>query len=282
MTDLPDDTDPETLARLAQERPDLWPQIRQHPHCYPELAQWIDRNATMTAPAPPKPTSQEWAARFQQATGREPSMSEFQAAQASGEIADAHNHRDQSVQQMSAGARQLATGVKDFYKARVAPTVEQAGRRVAPTARAATANVPSGWMAKAPLALPVTAFIAIISLFLPVATRRGRAENFFADELSGEGVFLLVSFLVTIVLAVLALISGNRKLRLATGIVGGVVGLIGIIDCFLVMGAVTNGSAVGVGAIIVLLSSVVIVAASAVIFVQLRRERVAGGQSSAP
>lgn len=272
MTDLNDDLPPEALAKLAQERPDLWPQIRQHQNCYPELAHWIDMHAVQGAPAPSKPTAEEWAARFQQTNGREPTMSEYQAALASGEIADT-NKRDPSFQQISAGARQIATGAKDFYNARIAPAVERTGERVAPTARAASAAIPSGWLAKTPLALPISAFIALVALFLPIATRNGRAKNFFTDELSGEGVFLLVLLIVTIALAAFALVTRHRKLRLAAGIVGAIVGLIGLIDCFIVMSAVANGAAVGVGAIIVLLASVVIIASSVAMIVQLRQER---------
>lgn len=280
MTDLNDDLLPEALAKLAPERPDLWPQIRRHPNCYPELARWIDMHAAQTAPVPQKPTADDWAALFGQANGREPTMSEYYAALESGEIGG-ENTRDPSLQQMSAGARQIATGAKDFYNARVAPAVERTGERVAPTARAATAAIPGGWLAKAPLALPITAFIALISLFLPVATRNGRAKNFFADELSGEGVFLLVLLIAAIALAACAMVTGHRKLRLATGIVGAIVGLIGVIDCFIVMAAVVNGAAVGAGAIIMLLASVVIIASSVAMIVQLRRERSAGGQAPA-
>lgn len=272
MTDLNDDLQPEALAKLAPDRPDLWPQIRRHPNCYPELARWIDMHAAQTAPVPQKPTADDWAALFGQANGREPTMSEYQAALASGEIAG-ESKRDQSLQQMSAGARQLATGAKDFYTARVAPAVERTGERAAPTVRAATAAIPGGWLAKAPLVLPIVAFIALISLFLPVATRNGRAKNFFADELSGEGVFLLVLLIITIALAAFALVTRQRKLSLAAGSVGAIVGVIGVIDCFIVMAAVVNGAAVGVGAIIILLASVVIIASGVAMIVQLRRER---------
>lgn len=38
--------DPVALAHLAQQRPDLWPQIRQHPSIYPGLDAWIVQQST--------------------------------------------------------------------------------------------------------------------------------------------------------------------------------------------------------------------------------------------
>lgn len=81
-----------------------------------------------------------WAQAFQADQGREPTMREFQAAQASGQIA---RDRDPSMRQMADGVKQFAAGAKGLYDSRVAPAVERSGAkefyqdRVAPVAKSA-------------------------------------------------------------------------------------------------------------------------------------------------
>ena len=51
---IPLDATAEELARLAAERPELWPAIHAHPNAYPALREWIAAQAPVTA-APPQP-----------------------------------------------------------------------------------------------------------------------------------------------------------------------------------------------------------------------------------
>src|SRR5699024_3563861 len=81
----------------------------------------------------PVPTPEQWAAQFQQEHGREPSMSEYQAALAAGVIAAPGEQQpripDPSLQQMRQGFSQVAAGAKNLYGSRVAPALAQSVER---------------------------------------------------------------------------------------------------------------------------------------------------------
>lgn len=271
VSDLNDASiDPATLAALAQARPDLWPAITTHPNCYAELRTWI---AQRTAPMPPKPqapapvTAAEWAAQFQQANHREPTMSEYQTAVTAGLIVQERGPRDPSAEQMAAGAKQFATGAKEFFNSRVAPAAVDATRAVQHAVqeqqRGATAT-PKGWMSWAPFALPVAAFLALVSLFLPVISAFGMSVNFFHEEAGGEGVILLIVMLLVIAASITAIIMRVKWARITAGVVGIVAGLIGVIDGFGTMANIgsAGGASVGAGVVLLAIFSVVMLAAA--------------------
>lgn len=275
--DLNDATiDPAVLASLTQARPDLWPAILAHPNCYPELGAWIRKH---TAPMPQEPqapapvTAAQWSATFQQANGREPSMSEYQAAVNAGLIAQERGPRDPSAEQMAAGAKQFATGAKEFFNNRVAPAAADATRAVhsAVQEQQREANAtPTGWMSWAPFALPVAAFLALISLFLPAISAYGMSVSFFA---SGDGPILLVMMLLVIAASVTSIILRVKWARITAGAVGIAAGLMGLIDGFLTMGSATgiDGASVGVGLVLLVLFSVVVLAAAIIILLPAKK-----------
>ncbi len=248
---------------------------------------------------PERPTADAWAAAFQQATGREPTMHEFQTALANGEIA---KERDPSLQQMSAGARQIVAGAKGLYDSRVAPAIERSGAkdfitgRVEPAARGAmhatqrvageshpdASTALETWAARALIALPCAAFFAIISLFLPAISGYGLSANYFNDGPDGEGALLLFAFFLVIGAAVTGIISRRRWSRIAVGVIAVLVGLLGVGDGFGTMMSVSDGLSVGFGLVLLAVTSVVIVASGVVVLLSLRdRGKVAAAPHSA-
>lgn len=178
---------------------------------------------------PPGVTAEQPAAGFQQTHHREPAMSECQAAVHAGLIAPGRRPRDPSMQQMADGARQVVNGARDFFKAKVASAVENSGakeflgRRVAPAAQSAVRSMRQSTsrpgLARlrglATFILPAAAFLAIISLFMPVSSAMGFSVNYFSDE----GGFLLFSMLAAIAASVVAVIRTANWSRITAGVV---------------------------------------------------------------
>lgn len=240
-------------------------------------------HATASQAVPPRPqvppvvTAEQWGAGFQQTHHREPTMSEYQAAVHAGLIAPEHRPRDPSMQQMADGAKQVVNGARDFFNTKVAPAVENSGakeflsNRVAPAAQSAARSMQQSTsrpgLAKlrglATFILPAAAFLATISLFMPVASAMGFSVNYF----SGEGGFLLFIMLVAIAASVVAVIRKANWSRITAGVVGIVAGLIGMIDGFGTMGSVsgTRYASVGAGVVLLALLSVVMLAAAVLI-----------------
>lgn len=233
-----------------------------------------------------------WAQAFQAEQGREPTMSEFQAAQASGQIA---RDRDPSMRQMADGVKQFAAGAKGLYDSRVAPAVERSGAkefyqdRVAPAARTAGERMhqavdeassgaarPSGqlgtWMARAPMLVPVAALGAAISLFLPSASQRGDSVNFFSGEAAGEGGFALFVMLVVIAAAVAMTVVKKKWAVVATGALSVVAGLLAAVDGFGNMAgfASQSGVSVGIGSVLLGLFGLALLAGGALVLLSLR------------
>lgn len=270
-------TDATALAAIAQSRPDLWPAVRQHPNCYPELAGWIDRqSAAARPPAPPKLTADQWSAQFQQVNHREPTLGEYQAAVRDGHVAAEPRQRDASAQQMADGARQVASGAKEFFNTRAAPAAQNAVRSIRQSAseqRSSPQTGTSRWAGWAPFALPVAAFVAIISLFMPIVSAMGFSANFFSDEAEGEGGFLLFVMLVTIAAAVTSIIVAAKWARVSAGVMGLVAGVIGMIDGFGNMISVSShgGASIGAGLVFLALMALVMLACGILILLSLRR-----------
>ncbi|MDN5816472.1 MAG: hypothetical protein L0J68_06340 [Micrococcaceae bacterium] len=265
--------DPATLTQLAQSRPDLWQGISSNLNCPVELANWIRLQIPNDPPLqqtqPPAPvTAEEWSARFQRATDREPTMSEYQSAVETGQILPERRPRDPSAEQMAAGAKQIAAGAKELFNNRVAPAAAGAARSVQGAMKERSAQQPSttNWTTWAPFALPVTAFVTLVCLFLPAGTAFGMSINFFDEEAGGEGVFLLVLMLLVIATAVAAIITRKRWARNTAGIVGILVGLVGAIDGFGTMANISSirGASVGAGAVLLAILSIVLLAAAVI------------------
>jgi hypothetical protein len=191
---------------------------------------------------------------------------------------------------MADGARQVVTGAKGFYDTKVAPAVERSGAkdffndRVAPAAQnaarsARTAynnqrrNPRSGlqrWSSRAPFILPVAAFLAIISLFLPIASMLDISVNFFSDELDeSDGGLILFLMIVVIAASVVFFILKVKWARIVAGVAGVVAGLAGMIDGFGNMISISGhtGASVGAGLVFLALLSVVVTAAGVLVLI---------------
>ncbi|MGO1177669.1 MAG: hypothetical protein ACTMKZ_15975 [Brevibacterium aurantiacum] len=294
--------DPWTLARLAETRSDLWPAIQQHPNCYPELQHWISQqlgqqhyqppapSGQQQPQAPPRLTPDQWAAEFQQNSGREPTMSEFRDAQMRGEVGRERTAVDPSMQQMTQGAKQLAGGAKDFFTNRVAPTAVGAARNVQTSVReqAGQARSGGGWQAWMPLALPASAVLSVIGLCLPAASASASgfgysfsdSQSYFNEDAGGIGWVLLIFVLITLAFAVTAMVKRVKWSRITAGVAGIVTAIFAAISSFGIMGAVSDYSgsgfgvsasaSVGPGAVILAIASVCMLAAAVLTLVMLR------------
>ena len=184
--------------------------------------------------------------------------------------------KDQSIRQMSDGAKQIAHGAKELFADHVAPTTRSAARSVkqalAEQKRGQKPGV-QGWMSWAPFALPVSGFLGIFSLFLPMATGYGRSLNFFSrSETRGEGFFLIVVFLLVIASSIYLLVSNTKRSRIIAGSIGGIGGLVGCIDGFGNMAIISDGyGSVGAGAVLLSLLSSIILVASILVLLELRK-----------
>lgn len=236
---------------------------------------------------PPVVTAEQWGAEFRQTHHRDPTMSEYQAAVHAGLIASERRSRDPSMQQMADGAKQVVNGARHFFNTKVAPAVENSGakkflrNRVAPAAQSAACSMGQSTsgpgLAKlrglATFILPVAAFPAIISLFMPVASAMGFSVDYFSDEAGGESGFLLFIMLVAIDASVVAVTRKANWSSITAGVVGIVAGLIGVVDGFGTMGSVsgTRYASVGAGAVLLALLSVVMLAAAVLILLSPRQ-----------
>ncbi|MDL5199732.1 hypothetical protein [Streptomyces sp. ALI-76-A] len=146
-------------------------------------------HATASQAVPPRPqvppvvTAEQWGAGFQQTHHREPTMSEYLAAVHAGLIAPECRPRDPSMQQST--SRPVLAKLRGL----------------------------------ATFILPAAAFLAIISLFLPVASAMGFSVNYFSDEAGGEGGFLLFIMLAAIAASVVAVIRKANWSRITAGVV---------------------------------------------------------------
>lgn len=240
-------------------------------------------------------STDQWAAAFQQDNCREPTLAEYQEALRLGHVASEHRPRDPSLQQMADGARQVAAGAKSLYEAKVAPAVERSGakeffnEKVAPAAQSAAHSAkaafdeqrqdPQGslqrWIARAPRILPIASFLAIITLFLPIASISGFSVNFFSKELDqSDGGFILFLMLVVIGSSIATFILKAKWARIAAGASGVVAGLVGMTNGFGNMASVSSqsGASVGIGLVLLALLSVMVAACGVLVLMPLRRK----------
>lgn len=158
-------------------------------------------------------------------------MSEYQAAVHAGLIAPERRPRDPSMEQMADGAKQVVNGARDFFNTKVAPAVENSGAKeflVAPAAQSAARSMQQSTsrpgLAKlrglATFILPAAAFLAIISLFMPVASAVGFSVNYFMGSVSGTrhaSVGAGVALLALLSAAVLILLSPRQTPAIPPG-----------------------------------------------------------------
>lgn len=178
--------------------------------------------------------------------------------------------QDPSAQQMSDAAKQFASGAKDFFNARVAPAAKNAARQVQETAQQQKADPKNvaGWVALMPLVMAAAAFLSIISLFLPIATFFGMSLNFFDSEAGGEGVLLLIAFLVVIAAAIAELVVRKTWSRITAGVLGILVGALGAFDGFGTMANLSGVTSPGAGVVMLAIFSTILLLASVILLLQ--------------
>lgn len=265
--DLTDPTiDAVTLRSIVAERSDLWPQVLQHPSCYPGLADYI-----RSQQGPPQPPSGPQATQAQQQP--QPAQTEQQGA----------------GEHFAAGARQLAGGAKDYWNSKAAPAVSGA-------IKDARTNGSKSWTFWGRLAQPFIALLSFITLFFPAIRvldefnieqqAEGLAEelglsdelsaardelglhttqNFLTQDMTAAGVILLLLLLATIGAAVASLVTTQALLRLVAAGVGAVTGLVAfIVSIIYLVAAGEDHLTVGFGAVFMLILSILLIAASVI------------------
>ena len=196
--------DASTLGRVASLRPDLWNVILHHRNCYVELAEWIRQNQQgQVAPPGPAVSEAQWMAQFQGTYRREPTMGEYQAARAAGQIQPVPG----------------AAGTPGFPQAW-------------PVVNAAPAGAAGGahWMTWTAPAMVIVVFLMAISLFMPMfsvtALGQSYSPNFFDADIAGAGVFVLLTLIVLMSFAVVSLLGRQKWARITTGVLGIIAGLV--------------------------------------------------------
>ncbi|MDP9904728.1 hypothetical protein [Arthrobacter bambusae] len=149
-----------------------------------------------------------------------------------------HGNSDQMRQgakQLVDGASKVAAGAKDYLDARMSPAVRNAARTVRDRIGAKTRES-GGPLALArsyaPRVIPIAALVAIMALYLPIASFHGYGLNYM--DAGSDGKVLLILSILTIIAAALnlAVKPGNTGLRLAAGISAGCEGLGALPDGF--------------------------------------------------
>ncbi|WP_460804733.1 hypothetical protein [Nocardiopsis aegyptia] len=157
-------------------------------------------------------------------------------------------------QQVASGAKELANGAKTYFANTVAPAAMGAAQTVSQRSGQAPGAV--HWTIWSRFALPVLAFIGIISLFMPLASAsymgRSRSINYFSEDAPpGEGAVMLIAFLLVIGFSVASLVTGRKWALITAGVLAILVGLVGMLNGFGTAAAI-NGErygSVGAGAI---------------------------------
>ncbi len=202
VEDLVDPTlHPQMLADLAGARPDLWDAILAHPACYDALRQWIV------------------AQRNQQAS----SMG------AMSQQAGCQSNASQSLDQVAAGAKQMAAGVGEFFSQTVAPAAFSAANSVQ-QAISETADKPKNVRIPRYLLMgsALFALLALFMTFFPFARGFILVDSFYSSE-AGQargGIVMFVFLVATIILALVALVKESRKISIAYTVVAVLAGLL--------------------------------------------------------
>ncbi|MFC8125423.1 hypothetical protein [Streptomyces sp. NPDC057302] len=215
-------------------------------------------HATASQAVPPRPqvppiaAAEQWAAGFHQTHHREPTMSEYQAAVHAGLIAP-ERRPSRTLEPRSSSATALPPP-------RGAPRARCSEHLASGTGQAEGAGHLH------PSRRGVPGFLAIISLFMPVASDMGFSVNYFSDEAGGEGGFLLFIMLVTIAASVVAVIRKAHWSRITAAVVGIVAG-----SGAMGSASGTRYASVGAGVVLLALLSVVMLAAAVCILLSPRQ-----------
>lgn len=143
-------------------------------------------------------SEQQWTEKFTADHGREPTLSEYQAAKSAGEFGETAAPAG-SVQGTAFPAR--PRGLAAVY----------------------------GFL---PLIIAGLGVLAVLSLFLPVLSALGQSANWFASGLAEEGYLLLVSFLLVIGAGALLWFKRVAWARFTAGGIAVLVGLLAVVDGF--------------------------------------------------
>lgn len=279
--------DSATLRQIAAVRTDLWPQIQNHSNCDQELAGYIRQNSWPAAPQPPTSTGAQPPFGAQTGGQRPPGdpgppqggqpYPQPQAGQPQPGQSHTGSQASQGAQQLASGAKQLAGGAKEYFANTVAPAAVNAAQNVSQRSGQALGG-PVHWTIWFRFALPVAALLAIIALFMPIASvsymGRSMSINYFSEEApSGEGAIMLVLFLAVIGFAVVSLVTGRKWAIITAGVLGVLAGLIGMINGFGSASAISGqqyGSA-GAGAILLGVMGIGMLATAIITFLPQNR-----------
>lgn len=188
-------------------------------------------NPPSQTPPPSRPammTPDDWAAQFTTQMGREPSMSEYQQAVASGVVGAP---RDPSIQQMRDGVRQLAQGMGGFVSGRLGSPTAAPTRAEQSSTSGIGATLPTiRGVSSLMLILPAGALIAIIGLLMPVVTTPGGSFGWFSKDLdqsvTGVSLLMLVGCLACLACSAVIFSRRARSAVIVSIVVGALTGLL--------------------------------------------------------
>lgn len=255
---------PETLAHIAQHRPDLRAAVAKHPACYPALKEWIDQQAGSSAYA---------------ASGTD------QVGEGAKKIAaEAKEFFQTNV------APAASSAAKNLRNATTAEYAKVKGSKDV-----------AAWI---PLAIPALGLLGLISLFLPFVSvtvdflgdRRSQSITLFSEGMSGRGVMLLLLLLAVIVFGALSLLKQVAWAPLASHIAAAVAGLLGLFISIDALASLSSASSAGydfgakispsIGLFLLLLVSLALLAAAALAlwprFAKAKQQPPAAPPSSTP
>lgn len=255
--------DQHTLMNLAQSRPELRAAVRQHPNCYPALAEWIDSQS----------------AAAQQPQQNQDPQGQWQQNQAQQNQASYGGFNGQHGQAQQYGQAQQFGQAQQYGQ----PQMKIA--------------LPQNWVPKLPLIVAGVAVFAIIALFLPLVSASvgsfSDSASFFGmnGSVAAEGILLLVVLLATAAVAASAYFVPRNGLRLAypiVGIVASGLGLISYIGIISQIGSVSRSfgvsGSVSIGGIFGIIGHGVLLATCIYVLVLRKKNKAAqgNGQGNGP
>ena len=254
--------DQASLAQLAQNRPDLWQGVLAHPNCYPDLAAWIRQRVPTDTGVMPTPVQTTYPAQTY------PVQTEY-PAQAYPAQAEYPAQAYPAQPQYAAQAYPAETGFP--------PQAALSARSLL-----SPGGLKRNWP---PIAMGVSALLAILALFMPIASINiiftSVSIGWFSDEVDTYGAAILVLILIVLAAAVLAVLKPKKWVWLGAGIAGALVGIGGMYNGFNIMSELNGelgrfGVTVSIGAGVVMLTvmSILIVASAAMMVLKAVRQQV--------
>ncbi|MCF2706407.1 hypothetical protein I6E29_03900 [Arcanobacterium haemolyticum] len=233
---------PEYLAQVAQVRPDLWTAILSHPACYPGLADWI--NAQLRAQTQAQP---------QQPVSPDP------------------------LDQVTEGAKKLASGAKDFFTEQVAPRAAKLAQDTQQLVNDQAAKLPGReptyqWIL---YGMIISAFVGIIDLFLPIVKFWGMSISLMGGReigIGSDGIIFLIAYILVGGLVGVFLATNKSWAAWAGSILGIVVGVIALIDGFRIVGLAKDPLSPGIGVWVLILVGLALTAMSVLSVLYTNRE----------